>query len=290
MTVRDPQRLLPRLVGFHFEQALFVPNQSKYNKLGSLASPPLEREQVDLPWQSSLQRVWESLPHSNEGLNGAKYSRTNSVFESLPLAIKWLRETAQQNPSTQFQIASRTTSLASDAATAKAHFRCATSPPWMGFFTARPILNNCSRRQAPSAKTSLEVRRQIMNRYRVLNSKAPNKLSSMFCGTQDKCVACKKMVYPLEKMTLESEPYHKTCFKCAHGGCLLTTASYAALNGILYCQHHFWQLFKETGSYNNLLKPALTKNAEETEAAEPAKADPEMEATKEEAPPEATYT
>ncbi|KAK3152989.1 hypothetical protein QOZ80_2BG0166190 [Eleusine coracana subsp. coracana] len=46
MSVRDPQRLLPRLLdtcaqnGLHFEQALFVPNQSQYNKLGSLASPP----------------------------------------------------------------------------------------------------------------------------------------------------------------------------------------------------------------------------------------------------------
>lgn len=117
-------------------------------------------------------------------------------------------------------------------------------------------------------------------------SKVPNKLSSVFCGTQDKCAACKKTVYPLEKMTLEGEPYHKTCFKCAHGGCLLTTASYAALNGILYCQNHFWQLFKETGSYNNLLKPALVKNNDEPEATVPAKADPETEVTKEEASPE----
>lgn len=87
-------------------------------------------------------------------------------------------------------------------------------------------------------------------------------------------------------MTLEGEPYHRTCFKCAHGGCLLTTASYAALNGILYCQNHFWQLFKETGSYNNLLKPALVKNNDEPEATVPAKADPETEVTKEEASPE----
>ena len=47
--------------GIHFEQALFVPNQSQYNKLGSLASPPSEREEIDLSWQLSLQRVWESL-------------------------------------------------------------------------------------------------------------------------------------------------------------------------------------------------------------------------------------
>ena len=38
-----------------------------------------------------------------------------------------------------------------------ANFRCAATPPWMGFFTARPILNSCSRQQAPSAKTSPQV-------------------------------------------------------------------------------------------------------------------------------------
>lgn len=39
---------------------------------------------------------------NDAGLNGA--SRTSSVFESLPLAIQWLRETAQQNQSIQFQV------------------------------------------------------------------------------------------------------------------------------------------------------------------------------------------
>lgn len=110
MTVRDPQRLLPRLLdtcaqnGLHFEHALFVPNQSQYNKLGSLASPPSEREQIDLSWQLSLQKVWGNLPHHNKGLNDVNSSGATSVFESLPLAIKWLRETAQQNQSIQFQV------------------------------------------------------------------------------------------------------------------------------------------------------------------------------------------
>jgi len=56
---------------------------------------------------------------------------------------------------------------------------------------------------------------------------------------------------------MEGEPYHKTCFKCARGGCLLTTASYASHNGILYCQNHFWQVFKETGSYSTCSSPRL---------------------------------
>ncbi|VAI47448.1 unnamed protein product [Triticum turgidum subsp. durum] len=108
-------------------------------------------------------------------------------------------------------------------------------------------------------------------------AKAPSKMSSAFSGTQDKCAACQKTVYPLEKLTLEGECYHKSCFKCSHGGCILTTSSYAALNGILYCKIHFSQLFKEKGSYNHLIKTAQTKK-ENVEAAAAAEAGAEAAA------------
>ncbi|VAH16963.1 folylpolyglutamate synthase-like isoform X4 [Triticum dicoccoides] len=110
MSVRDPQILLPRLLdtcaqkGLHFDQALFVPNQSQYNKLGSHASPPPGREQIDLSWQLSLQTVWEDLLRGKKGLNGTSSSGASLVFESLPSAIKWLRETSQQNQSTSWQV------------------------------------------------------------------------------------------------------------------------------------------------------------------------------------------
>ncbi|XP_021717535.1 LIM domain-containing protein PLIM2c-like [Chenopodium quinoa] len=90
--------------------------------------------------------------------------------------------------------------------------------------------------------------------------RTPNKLSSFFSGTQEKCPACNKTVYPLEKITMEGESYHKTCFRCAIGGCSLTHSSYAALDGILYCRHHFQQLFMEKGSYSHV-KAAAKKNA-----------------------------
>jgi cysteine and glycine-rich protein len=61
------------------------------------------------------------------------------------------------------------------------------------------------------------------------------------------------------QLAVEGESYHKTCFKCSHGGCILTPSSYAALDGILYCKHHFAQLFKEKGSYNHLIKAAAIK-------------------------------
>jgi cysteine and glycine-rich protein len=60
---------------------------------------------------------------------------------------------------------------------------------------------------------------------------------------------------------LEGEPYHKGCFKCSHGGCILTTSSYAALNGVLFCKIHFAQLFMEKGSYNNMKKKTESQEA-----------------------------
>lgn len=120
---------------------------------------------------------------------------------------------------------------------------------------------------------------------RLLQSRTPSKLSSMFSGTQDKCSLCKKTVYPLEKVnnqipshlvrmrviaflfnilwqvTVEGEFYHKSCFRCSHGGCFLTPSSYAALDGILYCKPHFTQLFRERGSYSTLNKTASMKKS-----------------------------
>ena len=68
-------------------------------------------------------------------------------------------------------------------------------------------------------------------------------------------------MYPIEKVTVESQCYHKSCFKCSHGGCPISPSNYAALEGILYCKHHFAQLFKEKGSYNHLIKSASIKRS-----------------------------
>ena len=70
---------------------------------------------------------------------------------------------------------------------------------------------------------------------------------------------------------MEGEPYHKLCFKCAHGGCPLTHSSYAALDGILYCKHHFAQLFMEKGNYTHVLEAANRRsNAKPEDVVEPA--------------------
>lgn len=68
---------------------------------------------------------------------------------------------------------------------------------------------------------------------------------------------------------MEGESFHKSCFKCAHGGCPLTHATYASLDGILYCKHHFAQLFMEKGTYQHVLEAANNKkNADQAAAIE----------------------
>ncbi|KAI4367900.1 hypothetical protein MLD38_016526 [Melastoma candidum] len=94
--------------------------------------------------------------------------------------------------------------------------------------------------------------------------KAPSKVSHLFSGTQDKCAFCNKTAYPQEKLTVEGESYHKSCFRCSHGGCSLTPSTYAALDRILYCKPHFSQLFKQKGSYNHLAKSTTSSKKSAT--------------------------
>ncbi|KAL3618653.1 LIM domain-containing protein PLIM2a [Castilleja foliolosa] len=110
-------------------------------------------------------------------------------------------------------------------------------------------------------------------------TRAPSKVSAMFSGTVDKCAACDKTVYPLEKVQMEGESFHRSCFKCAHGGCPLTHSSYAALDGILYCKVHFQQLFLEKGNYQHVLASANHKrSASEASSDHQQEAEPEPEA------------
>ncbi|KAF3433632.1 hypothetical protein FNV43_RR24735 [Rhamnella rubrinervis] len=125
MTVRDPNVLLPSLMkicashGVNFKKALFVPNISVYYKVGSHSLPPTD-SQVDLSWQFTLQRVWENLMQTNKGDDKstvavdedlkldkemcARNGENSAVFDSLPLAIKWLRDSVQQNKSIRLQV------------------------------------------------------------------------------------------------------------------------------------------------------------------------------------------
>ncbi|KAL4352106.1 hypothetical protein GQ457_06G002980 [Hibiscus cannabinus] len=96
-----------------------------------------------------------------------------------------------------------------------------------------------------------------------------------FQGTQQKCSACDKTVYLVDKLTADNRIfhkacfrchhcrgtlkvtvngtiYHRSCFKCTHGGCTISPSNYIAHEGKLYCKHHHIQLFKEKGNYSQL--------------------------------------
>ncbi|KAH0887810.1 hypothetical protein HID58_050239 [Brassica napus] len=111
MSVRDPNMLLPHLrnicanYGVHFKKAFFVPNMSVYHKVGTAADLPENDPQVDLSWQWTLQKVWESLFHSERGEDNGESSGNSEVFTSLPMAIKWLRDSVRESGSaTHFQV------------------------------------------------------------------------------------------------------------------------------------------------------------------------------------------
>lgn len=49
-----------------------------------------------------------------------------------------------------------------------------------------------------------------------------------FTGTQQKCKACEKTVYPVELLSADGISYHKSCFKCTHcKGTLKVLGSFA---------------------------------------------------------------
>ncbi|CAI0412149.1 unnamed protein product [Linum tenue] len=127
MTVRDPELLLPQLMktcasqDVYFKKALFAPNMSVYHKVGTHALPSAVPE-ADLSWQLTLQRVWDNTMQKDKGREakqvnhvaeemkddtgkgGGSLESSSVVFPSLPLAIKWLRDTVRQNQSVRLQV------------------------------------------------------------------------------------------------------------------------------------------------------------------------------------------
>ncbi|GJN34975.1 hypothetical protein PR202_gb23694 [Eleusine coracana subsp. coracana] len=54
------------------------------------------------------------------------------------------------------------------------------------------------------------------------------------------------------EVTVNGTMYHKSCFKCCHGGCTISPSNYVAHEGKLYCKHHHVQLIKEKGNFSQL--------------------------------------
>ena len=127
---------------------------------------------------------------------------------------------------------------------------------------------------------------------------------SGFNVKRDVCAKCGKTVYPLERVgAAEGVVFHKSCFKCAKCGKVLSIGGYAALEGIYYCKPHYTQMFKEKGNYDEgfgreqhkkqwaagaTTAPTDFTKPVEAKASEPAPAAPKEEEPKpvEEAPKE----
>ncbi|KAF8013924.1 hypothetical protein BT93_I1707 [Corymbia citriodora subsp. variegata] len=88
-----------------------------------------------------------------------------------------------------------------------------------------------------------------------------------FAGTTQKCKACDKTVYLVDKLTANNRVYHKACFRCHHCNGTLKLSNFNSFEGVLYCRPHYDQLFKRTGSLDKsfegtpkIVKPGATDN------------------------------
>ncbi|XP_049824878.1 F-actin-monooxygenase Mical isoform X4 [Aethina tumida] len=70
-------------------------------------------------------------------------------------------------------------------------------------------------------------------------------------NNQDLCQRCKMKVYPLEKISVHGQVFHKNCFKCMECNCVLRMNSYTYNQGLLYCIPHFKRLFISKGNYES---------------------------------------
>jgi|UniRef100_A0A2N9EZF4 cysteine/glycine-rich protein len=119
-----------------------------------------------------------------------------------------------------------------------------------GVLYCRPHYDQLFKRTG-SLDKSFEGTPKILKPERQVDENA-KAVSNLFGGTREKCVGCNKTVYPIEKVSVNGTPYHRSCFKCTHGGCTISPSNYIAHEGKLYCKHHHIQLFKEKGNYSQL--------------------------------------
>ncbi|XP_039146130.1 LIM domain-containing protein WLIM1 [Dioscorea cayenensis subsp. rotundata] len=121
-----------------------------------------------------------------------------------------------------------------------------------GVLYCRPHFDQLFKRTGSLDKSFEGTPKVVKPERHIENENIAAKVSSSFAGTREKCVGCKKTVYPIERVTVNGTCYHKSCFKCSHGGCVISPSNYIAHEGRLYCKHHHIQLIKEKGNYSQL--------------------------------------
>ncbi|KAM3844121.1 LIM domain and actin-binding protein 1 isoform 4-T6 [Vipera latastei] len=126
-----------------------------------------------------------------------------------------------------------------------------------------------------SSQKDIEIERPVYAKQQSPNSRAstqsenspPKAMKKFQVPAKEICIACKKTVYPMERLFANQQIYHISCFRCSYCNSKLTLGTYASLQGHVYCKPHFNQLFKSKGNYDEGfgLKPHKEPWASKTE-------------------------
>lgn len=65
----------------------------------------------------------------------------------------------------------------------------------------------------------------------------------------NRCVKCEKVAYAMERISVEGEVFHPTCFRCTRCECKLNPSDFSKSDGKYYCKPHFAELFMVKGRY-----------------------------------------
>ncbi|KAL4323258.1 hypothetical protein GQ457_11G033400 [Hibiscus cannabinus] len=68
-------------------------------------------------------------------------------------------------------------------------------------------------------------------------------------------------------VAVDGTSYHKACFRCIHGGCVISPSNYVVHEHRLFCRHHHNQLFKQKGNISQLDKHEEAKGVTENTVA-----------------------
>ncbi|XP_062975935.1 LIM domain and actin-binding protein 1 [Elgaria multicarinata webbii] len=96
-----------------------------------------------------------------------------------------------------------------------------------------------AKQQSPDSRASSQT-----------DTSPPKAVKKFQLPAKETCVACKKTVYPMERLFANQQVYHISCFRCSYCNSKLTLGTYASLHGNIYCKPHFNQLFKSKGNYD----------------------------------------
>uniref|UniRef100_UPI00358E6F82 LIM domain and actin-binding protein 1-like isoform X2 n=1 Tax=Myxine glutinosa TaxID=7769 RepID=UPI00358E6F82 len=65
------------------------------------------------------------------------------------------------------------------------------------------------------------------------------------------CKGCSEKVYWADRLAVDNNTYHKSCFRCHHCWNKLSLGNFAAAEGFVFCHPHFKQLFCVKGNYKD---------------------------------------